>query len=138
MIGFPSSAIRQAVLASEHHDGGGLRAITRPGVHLIVRLLNWDGGVPDDEPGFTVLVAQLQALSARMAQGITDHRNGLIDSRAALPRNQEVRLHGSRFRISRQGHTCHRSGDNTHFRSAATFIGALSPGRAQPRLGEPA
>jgi hypothetical protein len=56
-----------------------------------VRVLSWTAAHPDDEPGFAVLLAQLQALAARMAQVITDQRNGLIDSRASRSRKQELR-----------------------------------------------
>jgi hypothetical protein len=68
-----------------------MRAVTRRVYDLCVRVLNWTAAHPDDEPGFTVLVAQLQALAARMAQVITDQRNGLIDSRASTSRKQELR-----------------------------------------------
>jgi hypothetical protein len=54
-------------------------------------VLNWTAAHVDDEPGFIVLVAQLQALAARMAQVITDQRNGLIDSRASRSRKEELR-----------------------------------------------
>jgi hypothetical protein len=53
-----------------------MRAVTRRVYDLCVRVLNWTAAHPDDEPGFTVLVAQLQALATRMAQVITDQRNG--------------------------------------------------------------
>jgi hypothetical protein len=68
-----------------------MRAVTRRVYDLCVRVLNWTAAHPDDEPGSAVLVAQLQALAARMAQVITDQRNGLIDSRAASLRKREVR-----------------------------------------------
>ena len=68
-----------------------MRAATRRMYDLCVRVLNWTAAHVDDEPGFIVLVAQLQALAARMAQVITDQRNGLIDSRAATSRKQELR-----------------------------------------------
>jgi hypothetical protein len=68
-----------------------MRAVTRRVYDLCVRVLNWTAAHPDDEPGFTVLVAQLQALAARMGQVITDQRNGLIDSRAATSRKRERR-----------------------------------------------
>ena len=68
-----------------------MRAVTRRVYDLCVRVLNWTAAHPDDEPGFIVLVAQLQALAARMAQVITEQRNGLIDSRAATSRKREQR-----------------------------------------------
>ena len=68
-----------------------MRAVTRRVYDLCVRVLSWTAAHPDDEPGFTVLVAQLQALAARMGQVITDQRNGLIDSRAATSRKRERR-----------------------------------------------
>jgi hypothetical protein len=57
---------------------------------LCVRVLSWTAAHPDDEPG-SLCWCQLQALAARMAQVITDQRNGLIDSRAATSRKQERR-----------------------------------------------
>jgi hypothetical protein len=68
-----------------------MRAVTRRVYDLCVRVLNWTAAHPDDEPGFTVLVAQLQALATRMGQVITDQRNGLIDSRASRSRKQDLR-----------------------------------------------
>lgn len=68
-----------------------MRAVTRRVYDLCVRVLNWTAAHPDDEPGFTVLVAQLQTLAARMGQVITDQRNGLIDSRAAMSQRERRR-----------------------------------------------
>lgn len=68
-----------------------MRAVTRRVYDLCVRVLSWTAAHPDDEPGSTVLVAQLQALATRLAQVITDQRNGLIDSRASRSRKQEQR-----------------------------------------------
>jgi len=58
---------------------------------VCVRVLSWTSAHPDDEPGFTVLVAQLQALTARIGQVVTEQRNGLIDSRASRSHKQELR-----------------------------------------------
>jgi len=68
-----------------------MRAGTRRAYDLSVRVLSWTAAHPDDEPGFTVLVAQLQALATRMGQVITAQRNGLIDSRASRSRKQDLR-----------------------------------------------
>ena len=58
---------------------------------MCVRVLNWIGAHPDVEPGFVVLVAQLEALVARMTQVISEQRTGLVDSRAASERTFELR-----------------------------------------------
>jgi hypothetical protein len=56
-----------------------------------VRVLSWASTRPDDEPGFGILLAQLQALVTRMSDVITVQRNGIVDSRAASARKQELR-----------------------------------------------
>jgi hypothetical protein len=56
-----------------------------------VRVVNWSSAHPDDEPGFGVLLAQLQALVVRMGDVITVQRNGFIDTRAARSRKKELR-----------------------------------------------
>ena len=56
-----------------------------------VRVVNWANAHPDDEPGFGVLLARLQALVVRMGDVITAQRNGFIDTRAARSRKQELR-----------------------------------------------
>jgi hypothetical protein len=53
--------------------------------------VNWALAHPDDEPGFVVLLAQLQALVVRMGDVITAQRNGFIDSRASRSRKKELR-----------------------------------------------
>jgi hypothetical protein len=56
-----------------------------------VRVLSWASAHPDDEPGFGVLLAQLRSLVGRLADVITMQRNGIVDSRAASARKQELR-----------------------------------------------
>ena len=68
-----------------------MRAVTRRVYDMCVRVLNWAIAHPSDEPGFAVLLARLQALVARMADVITEQRNGLIGSRAASSRKLELR-----------------------------------------------
>jgi hypothetical protein len=58
---------------------------------MCARVVNWAHARPDDEPGFIVLLAQLQALVVRMGEVITVQRNGLIDSRASRFRKLELR-----------------------------------------------
>jgi hypothetical protein len=58
---------------------------------MCVRVLAWLAAHPDDEPGMVVLIAQLEALVARMSQVVNDQRGGRIDSRAASARKQELR-----------------------------------------------
>lgn len=66
-------------------------AVSRRVYEMCVLVLSWIGAHPDDEPGSTVLAAQLRSLVARIAQVVTDQRNGLIDVRAAAERKQELR-----------------------------------------------
>lgn len=68
-----------------------MRAVTRRVYDMCVRVLSWARAHPDDEPGFTVLAARLEALAARIGQVITAQRTGLIDARAASARKQELR-----------------------------------------------
>jgi hypothetical protein len=68
-----------------------MRAVTRRVYEMCARVLSWTGAHPDDEPGFLVLVAQLQALAARIVQVIAEQRNGRVDSRAASTRKAELR-----------------------------------------------
>lgn len=68
-----------------------MRAETRRVYDMCVRVLNWALARPDDETGFGVLLAQLQALVVRMGEVITVQRNGMIDSRAARFRKRELR-----------------------------------------------
>ncbi len=56
-----------------------------------VRVVNWAAAHPDDETGYGILLAQLQALVIRMGDVITAQRNGLIDTRAASTRKEELR-----------------------------------------------
>ena len=68
-----------------------MRAETRRMYDMCVRVVNWASAHPDDEPGFGVLLAQLQALVVRMGEVITAQRNGFIDTRAARSRKKELR-----------------------------------------------
>ena len=68
-----------------------MTAVTRRVYDMCVRVVNWALAHPDDEPGFVVLLAQLQALVVRMGEVVTAQRNGLIDSRASRSRKQELR-----------------------------------------------
>jgi hypothetical protein len=68
-----------------------MRAATRRIYDMCVRVVNWANAHPDDEPGFGILLAQLQALAVRLGDVITAQRNGLIDSRASRSRKQELR-----------------------------------------------
>lgn len=68
-----------------------MNAVTRRVWDMGVRVLNHTDAHPDDEPGFTVLVAQLKALSARIAQVVTEQRAGQVDSRASASRKRELR-----------------------------------------------
>jgi hypothetical protein len=68
-----------------------MRAVTRRTYDMCVRVVNWALAHPDDEPGFGVLLAQLQALVVRMGDVITAQRNGFIDSRASRSRKRELR-----------------------------------------------
>ncbi len=58
---------------------------------MCVRVLSWIAAHPDSEPGFVVLVTQLQALVARMSAVIGEQRDGRVDSRAASARKQALR-----------------------------------------------
>ncbi len=58
---------------------------------MCVRVLSWIAAHPDSEPGFVVLVTQLQALVARMAAVIGEQRDGRVDSRAASVRKRVLR-----------------------------------------------
>ena len=58
---------------------------------MCVRVLSWIAAHPDSEPGFVVLVTQLQVLVARMAAVIAEQRDGRVDSRAASARKQALR-----------------------------------------------
>lgn len=68
-----------------------MRAVSRRVYEMCVRVLSWIAAHPDSEPGFVVLVTQLQALVARMAQVIGEQRDGRVDSRAASARKQALR-----------------------------------------------
>jgi hypothetical protein len=56
-----------------------------------VRVVSWANAHPDDEPGFLVLQAQLQALVARLGEVITMQRTGIVDSRSGSARKAELR-----------------------------------------------
>jgi hypothetical protein len=58
---------------------------------MCTSVLKWIGVHPDDEPGFVVLVARLQALAARIGDVVAIQRTGLVDSRAATARRVEIR-----------------------------------------------
>ena len=68
-----------------------MRAVTRRIYDMCVRVVNWANAHPDDEPGFGVLLAQLQALVGRLGDVITAQRNGFVDSRASRSRKKELR-----------------------------------------------
>jgi transcription initiation factor IIE alpha subunit len=68
-----------------------MKAATRRVFEMCLRVLNWTLEHPDDEPGFVVLTAQLQALVERIGQLITEQREGLVDVRAGAERKQELR-----------------------------------------------
>ena len=68
-----------------------MTAVARRVFEMCVRVLAWIGAHPDDEPGYLVLVARLQALVARMTQVIDDQRGGRIDTRASRVRKEELR-----------------------------------------------
>jgi hypothetical protein len=68
-----------------------MRAVTRRTYDMCVRVVNWALAHPDDEPGFGVLLAQLQALVVRMGDVITAQRNGFVDSRASRSRKKALR-----------------------------------------------
>ena len=68
-----------------------MRAVTRRVYDTCVRVLSWASAHPDDEPGFLVLLAQLQALVVRLGEVITMQRNGIVDSRSASARKAELR-----------------------------------------------
>ncbi len=105
---------------------------------LCVRVLNWTSAHPDDEPGFIVLTAQLQALAARLAQVITAQRNGLIDSRASRSRKQELRREMLAVPIAHlaqigalAAREVHELGKTFRFRpSAASLVAFQSAARA--------
>ena len=68
-----------------------MRAVARRMYDMGVRVVSWANAHPDDEPGFGVLLAQLQALVVRMGDVITAQRNGFIDTGAARSRKKELR-----------------------------------------------
>ena len=68
-----------------------MRAVTRRVYDACVRVLSWASAHPDDEPGFGILLAQLQALVVRLGEVITLQRNGIVDSRASSGRKEELR-----------------------------------------------
>jgi hypothetical protein len=115
-----------------------MRAGTRRMYDLCVRVLNWTSAHPDDEPGFIVLTAQLQALAARLAQVITAQRNGLIDSRASRSRKQELRREMLAVPIAHlaqigalAAREVHELGKTFRFRpSAASLVAFQSAARA--------
>jgi hypothetical protein len=67
-----------------------MKAVTRRVWDMCVRVLSWTSAHPDDEAGITVLIAQLQALVARIAGVVAEQRSGLVDSRAASARKIEL------------------------------------------------
>ena len=68
-----------------------MRAVTRRVYDTCVRVVSWASAHPDDEPGFLVLLAQLQALVVRLGEVITMQRNGIVDSRSASARKAALR-----------------------------------------------
>ena len=109
-----------------------MRAVTRRVYDMCVRVVSWANAHPDDEPGFGVLLAQLQALAVRMGDVITAQRNGLIDSRASRSRKQELRreiLAVPIAHLARIGalaaREVHELGKTFRFRPAATSLVAF-------------
>ena len=114
-----------------------MRAVTRRVYDMCVRVVNWALAHPDDEPGFAVLLAQLQALVVRMGDVITAQRNGFIDSRASRSRKQELRseLAVPIAHLAQIGalaaREVHELGKTFRFRPSATSLVAFqSAGRA--------
>jgi hypothetical protein len=68
-----------------------MRAVTRRVYDTCVRVVSWASTHQDDEPGFLVLLGQLQALVVRLGEVITMQRNGIVDSRAASARKASLR-----------------------------------------------
>jgi hypothetical protein len=99
---------------------------------MIVRVVNWALAHPDDEPGFGVLLALLQALVVRLGDVITAQRNGLIDSRAASARKRELRREMLAVPIAHLAQVgalaareVHELGKTFRFRPAATSLVAF-------------
>jgi hypothetical protein len=99
---------------------------------MCVRVVNWALAHPDDEPGFLVLLAQLQALTVRLGDVITAQRNGLIDSRASRSRKQELRREMLAVPIAHLAQIgtlaapeVHELGKTFRFRPAATTLVAF-------------
>src|SRR5688500_13193728 len=95
-VGFPTTAVSQVVPVDAGRPPSTtleerMRAVARRIYDMGVRVVNWAGAHPDDEPGFGVLLARLQALVVRMGDVITAQRNGFIDTRAARSRKRELR-----------------------------------------------
>lgn len=68
-----------------------MTAKTRRVLEMLVRVLNWLVAYPDEEPGGAVLATRLRALVARMTQVVDNQRTGLVQSRAASVRKEELR-----------------------------------------------
>jgi hypothetical protein len=99
---------------------------------MCVRVVNWALAHPDDEPGFLVLLAQLQALTVRLGDVITAQRNGLIDSRASRSRKQELKREMLAVPIAHLAQIgtlaapeVHELGKTFRFRPAATTLVAF-------------
>ncbi len=99
---------------------------------MCVRVVNWALAHPDDEPGFGVLLAQLQALTVRLGDVITAQRNGLVDSRASRSRKQELRREVLAVPIAHLAQIgtlaapeVHELGKTFRFRPAATTLVAF-------------
>jgi hypothetical protein len=115
-----------------------MRAVTRRVYDMCVRVVNWALAHPDDEPGFVVLLAQLQALLVRMGDVITAQRNGFIDSRASRSRKKELRSEMLTVPIAHlaqigalAAREIHELGKTFRFRPAATSqVAFQSAGRA--------
>jgi hypothetical protein len=109
-----------------------MRAVTRRIYDMCVRVVNWALAHPDDEPGFLVLLAQLQALTLRLGDVITAQRNGLIDSRASRSRKQELKREMLAVPIAHLAQIgtlaapeVHELGKTFRFRPAATTLVAF-------------
>jgi hypothetical protein len=115
-----------------------MKAVTRRVYDMCVRVVNWALAHPDEESGFVVLLAQLQALVVRMGDVITAQRNGFIDSRASRSRKRELKSEMLTVPIAHLAQVgglaareIHELGKTFRFRPAATSQVAFhSAGRA--------
>jgi hypothetical protein len=68
-----------------------VNAVTRRVLEMCVRVLAWLAAHPVEDPGLTLLSAQLQALVARLTTAMDAQRAGLVQSRASRTRKEELR-----------------------------------------------